>query len=1147
MWWLAVLSYALLVAYGSLYPFSGWRTRGVDPFSFLLAGVPDDLSAPDLFVNVAAYVPLGFLLCLVLLRRRAVWFATLFSIVFSTSLSLGMESLQSFMPARVASLVDLVVNAGGAIVGAALALLIHWWRAAHGRLKALRNGLLRHGDFADMAFAVAALSMFVMLGPLIPSLDAAGRLMSVAPAWRAFLDVSQFDVLAVIAYALQLLGLLSLCAVALRSDIPRLAVLSAVLTAALLFKFAVAVLYLNVPFHSWIVSGKALFGIVAGIAAFALLLRRSEAVVAGAGCIGLMASYVILQLADGSADRSSLMGASVHPMNWIPFSGQMHGSTGIIDIVAALASFLSLGLLANAVTPYLRRPLVIGAGTVLVAGLALGTEWMQQQVPGRYADATDAVLATLGWMCAWFWLPLGELPTSRRESPGGAEAPRRVRRALVWLAPGTLAGAIVIGAVAALATPVEVPLSGSSLPLQPLPADLPPVALPSFKLAHPRLPAPTEGDIAQLRIHGGAYLAERQRQANHGSGNLEAAIFCALAEPGSQDLDLIYLRLMKEKFHYRGNGTEIVALGYDWLYDQWSDEQRRNLQGRLVEAFEFTYKVIRNERLSPYNVYLYNSPFQRLLAVAIALYRDDPRGDAAMRAADYLLHHDVLPAWRQVMGQNGGWHEGGEYVGIGIGQAIYRVPAMWRAATGEDLFRSEPGIKGFLDFLVYRMRPDGSHFRWGDGGFFHRIVPDQWALALEYRDAAAYSLGPGKARDYAPTSWPWGPLGDPSLIDPLAVGAKPLSKLFDGIGLVVARSDWQPEATYVTFRAGDNYWSHQHLDQGAFTIFKGGALAIDSGFYGPHYVSDHHMKYGYQTIAHNTLTVTDPADTVDAMNKKGESRHFANDGGQRRVGSGWGVEPAPINIDEWKLKREIYHTGTMSAYYEGDGLTVAVADITPAYTNSFSGEGTFSHRTRRVERAWRIFAYDRVDDVVVVQDQLVSSEPSFAKRWLLHTLERPRTDGSRFEIRTPKADGLPGGTLAGVALFPSDGRFNVIGGPGFEFFVDGVNYDEQGTLAKSVARKRDTQPGAWRIELRPGANRSDDRFLVVMLPSLATKVAPQSVTRLEQDGRYGCQIVGLQRTTRWWFTRGSNEVEIEISTPSETQIIRVGGETPPAG
>src|SRR5574338_617215 len=106
---------------------------------------------------------------------------------------------------------------------------------------------------------------------------------------------------------------------------------------------------------------------------------------------------------------------------------------------------------------------------------------------------------------------------------------------------------------------------------------------------------------------------------------------------------------------------------------------------------------------------------QALMACSIALYRDHPRGEAFMAFTYELWRNRVLPVWRQVFGRNGGWHEGGEYVGIGIGQAIYTLPAMWRAATGENLFRSEPGIRGFLDFLVYRIRADGTQYRWGDG------------------------------------------------------------------------------------------------------------------------------------------------------------------------------------------------------------------------------------------------------------------------------------------------------------------------------------------------------------------------------------------------------------------------------------------------
>ncbi len=169
-------------------------------------------------------------------------------------------------------------------------------------------------------------------------------------------------------------------------------------------------------------------------------------------------------------------------------------------------------------------------------------------------------------------------------------------------------------------------------------------------------------------------------------------------------------------------------------------DDRQALLHKTIEGCNFQIKSIREQSLSPYNVILYNSYLQTLMACAIATYGDDPLADPIMNFTADLWKNRVLPVWRQVMGSNGGWHEGGEYVGIGIGQVIHQVPAMWRHATGEDLFATEPGIRGFLDFLVYRTRPDGTHFRWGDGAFFDRIIPDAAPLALEFRDAAAYSL-----------------------------------------------------------------------------------------------------------------------------------------------------------------------------------------------------------------------------------------------------------------------------------------------------------------------------------------------------------------------------------------------------------------------
>ena len=673
----------------------------------------------------------------------------------------------------------------------------------------------------------------------------------------------------------------------------------------------------------------------------------------------------------------------------------------------------------------------------------------------------------------------------------------------------------------------------SALPKLPSAVEAPPANLVRFKKAHPRLPAPTPGDHERLLHENPSFLNLHRTRARGGSGDLGSAIQIARLEPGSVDLDLLRDRLLALTFDGRGmEQTDALALAYDWLYEQWSPADRQALLRKTLDGCDYEIQFIREQRLSPYNVILYNSPLQALVACAIATYQEeDPRSAPVMNFTTDLWMKRVLPVWRQVMGQRGGWHEGGEYVGIGIGQAIYQVPNMWRSATGEDLFATEPGIRGFLDFLVYRTRPDGSSFRWGDGAYFDRDVPDALALALEYHHPQAYSLKT-VLPEPRPTSWPWGPMTNPTLYDPRSFAQLPLVRQFDGIGMFVARSSWSADSTYVTFKAGDNFWSHSHLDQGAFTIYKGGPLAIDSGFYGPGYGSDHHMNYSYQSIAHNIVTVTDPEDNAPAPGKK-QPRPIANDGGQRRVGSGWGVEAAPLDRTEWEAKREIYHTGTVAKSLIDDGIVVALADLTPAYTNRRSGGGTFSDRMRRVERFWRVFAYDAVDDVVIVFDDIRSTNAVFRKRWLLHMIEQPQIDGTRFSVQSEPQPrpGRSGGRLDAVVLLPKDSILNAIGGRGFEFFVDGKNYGEGGKVLEA-ARKivgPQVEPGAWRIEVSPGSDSIDDRFLVVLMPSSASIAPPPKVRLIESGGKkVGCEIVGSKRLTRWWFEPGKAGVEIEI-------------------
>ena len=110
-----------LIVYASLYPFTDWRDQGISPLTFISAPWPRYLVGFDVAVNVLGYAPLGFLLALIFLRRGQLLAALALAVVSGAALSLGMETLQSYLPSRVPSNVDWALNALGSAVGAGTA------------------------------------------------------------------------------------------------------------------------------------------------------------------------------------------------------------------------------------------------------------------------------------------------------------------------------------------------------------------------------------------------------------------------------------------------------------------------------------------------------------------------------------------------------------------------------------------------------------------------------------------------------------------------------------------------------------------------------------------------------------------------------------------------------------------------------------------------------------------------------------------------------------------------------------------------------------------------------------------------------------------------------------------------------------------
>lgn len=157
------LAGAALVIYASLYPFTGWRDSGGSPFAFFVPLWPRYWSSFDLVVNVLGYVPLGFCVAVAFLRLRWRILAPLLATLFCAALSFSMESLQTWLPARVPSILDFATNSVGGLLGA----VIGYWQGGRlfERLAAWQQALVAPVPEAELGLVLLALWLFALLSP----------------------------------------------------------------------------------------------------------------------------------------------------------------------------------------------------------------------------------------------------------------------------------------------------------------------------------------------------------------------------------------------------------------------------------------------------------------------------------------------------------------------------------------------------------------------------------------------------------------------------------------------------------------------------------------------------------------------------------------------------------------------------------------------------------------------------------------------------------------------------------------------------------------------------------------------------------------------------------------------------------------------
>jgi VanZ family protein len=285
--WILAAAYLLVVVYASLQPFRDWRAPPAEILNFLFAPWARYVTLEDAVVNVLAYVPLGFLLSIGLGARLGPAGGAAASVAAAAVLSLVMESVQMFLPARIASNVDLVANSLGALIGAMAAPLFAPTRILGGKLHGLRHRLFVEGMTADVGLVVVCLWLATQFHP-------SAQLFGTG-AMRATFELSaQFahtPLLALTAEAMvvlfNLLGVGLLLAACMREGERPMRPIAVVVGAALLIKaYTAAALVKAATPLSWLTPGV-LLGLGTGFVLLlaAVRLPRRAQLATAAACI----------------------------------------------------------------------------------------------------------------------------------------------------------------------------------------------------------------------------------------------------------------------------------------------------------------------------------------------------------------------------------------------------------------------------------------------------------------------------------------------------------------------------------------------------------------------------------------------------------------------------------------------------------------------------------------------------------------------------------------------------------------------------------------------------------------------------------------------------------------------------------------------
>jgi Heparinase II/III-like protein/Domain of unknown function (DUF4962) len=270
--------------------------------------------------------------------------------------------------------------------------------------------------------------------------------------------------------------------------------------------------------------------------------------------------------------------------------------------------------------------------------------------------------------------------------------------------------------------------------------------------------------------------------------------------------------------------THAFAIGYDWLYDAWSADQRAVLRRAILEkGFKPALTLYRTHSGWTRARHNWNQVCNGGIGIgALAL------ADVEPEICGEILH-SALESIQLPMAEfapNGAWKEGPGYWNYATSYNVTFLAAL-NSALGTDF--DLPKMMGFREtglFPIYLTGPIGRTFNYADGGDRTVRAPQLFWFARKFNQPV-FAWAERQVAAPSPLDLLW---FDGEGNGPKSAGLA-LDKYFRGVEVVTLRSDWEnSKALFLGFKAGDNKANHSHLDLGSFVFDAMGARwAVDLG------------------------------------------------------------------------------------------------------------------------------------------------------------------------------------------------------------------------------------------------------------------------------------------------------------------------------